>query len=107
MGAYEAPVGTSPRGFDRKLKLSYSAKRELFKGKIKTPGAACRKGKVRVYLKKKRGADSLVGTKKSNRKGKFSLADEAEEGTYYATVRASESSVVRCGEARSKALSVG
>jgi len=65
-------------------KVIVSLKFPAFHGTIQSPKAACRKNRtVRLY-REKSGPDKLLGTGKSNKKGKWSIPIKLTSGGYYA-----------------------
>jgi hypothetical protein len=96
-----------PKIFKRNLTLDYRGGRGKFEGKVTSADSTCR-AKVRVSVRKiGRGPDHVVGAAKTNRKGKFSLADKAKHGTYYATVPEKVKSPTICRAAASKNVNLG
>lgn len=96
-----------PKVFKRKLTLDYRNGPGKFEGKVSSSASLCRaKTKVKV-VKIGRGPDHVVGTAKTNHRGKFSLADKAKHGTYYATVPERIKSPTVCRGAASKNVNLG
>jgi len=78
---------SSPSG-DRRVatKLTMKYKRRAFKGKANSSVPACERGRMVVLKKVKPGKDARVGTKKTNRNGRWALRKGKAKGRYYAVV---------------------
>ena len=92
----------------RALTFKYSAKREIFKGKLTTPGPQeCVDNREVSIWRKVKGPDKHVGDATTKASGKYELAKRARRGRYYSTVA---DDVVRdvadCQPARSPTKSV-
>lgn len=108
IGAFEsAAVSPPPGGGDiaRTLKLSYSKRKDLFKGKLKSADAACRAGKV-VVLRKKPGPDKKVGSDRTSANGKWSFDEPDASGTFFAKVAASTVEAGTCLAAQSRSKTI-
>ncbi len=98
-----APPPANPAKVVRGLGLAY--KNGKFKGTL-TPAGVCAVGeKVKVFEKRK-GRDPKVASDTTNSNGKFAVAENNPDGTFYAVVKASAKTGATCLEARSKNVRV-
>jgi hypothetical protein len=96
-----------PEVIRRSLTLDYKGGAHEFEGKLESKDAICR-ANIKVSVRKiSRGPDHLVGTTKTTKKGKFSLASKAKHGPYYATVDEKVKPPKICKAAGSKTIDVG
>jgi hypothetical protein len=103
----ESNTPTTPAQFTRTLSISYSQKKDAFRGKLTSQAAACISGqKVKVFEKEK-GKDPKVGSLNTSASGKYSLKEKNAEGKFYAQVGKTSTSAGTCLAARSKAIEVG
>lgn len=93
----------------RELTLRYSERRERFKGRLRAPDAgACVEGIAVEVLRKVSGPDKVVGEATTNQEGRYSLAERARSGRYYARADVDVlADIAECGLARSAVLRVG
>ena len=97
------PAG-SAAGASYSTKVIVSLKTPAFHGKLKSSKSACTVNRTVKLFRKKPGADSLLGTDKSNAKTKWSIRIKLKSGaSYYATAPAKGS----CRAAKSKVLAIG
>jgi hypothetical protein len=89
----------------RSLTLSYSAKKDKFKGKLTALESSCVDEDLVSVWKKVRGDDKRVGRDEVNVEGKYSVPEPRRPGKYYSTV---EERIVpdlaACGSATSPTL---
>jgi hypothetical protein len=105
------PDGTTPpptsSQFPRTLSISYSEKKDKFKGRLASQSPACISGqKVKVFEKEK-GKDPKLGSVPSLASGKYSLKEKNADGSIYAAVGQSSTSGGTCLAAKSKTIKVG
>lgn len=98
--------GGGGSGLSRSLTLGYSARKDVFRGTLKSPEPGCRAGRVTVFEKRK-GKDPKVGSDKTNAKGKWSFDERNAEGGFFATVGERIVPAGTCPAKRSKAKKVG
>ncbi len=67
----------------RRLKLSYAAGKEAFKGKLTPKGACAAKVELTIF-RAKRGKDPSIGRAKTKANGSFRKSASPPEGSYYA-----------------------
>jgi hypothetical protein len=79
-----------------------SLKFPAFHGTIQSPKAACKKNRTVKLYREKSGPDKLLGTDKSNKKGKWSIPIKLISGGYYAKAPKKGT----CAAAKSKVLPV-
>ncbi len=65
-------------------KVTVSLKLPAFNGKVQSPKAACTKNRTVKLYRETPGPDKLLGTDKSNKKGKWSVPAKLKSGNYYA-----------------------
>jgi len=83
-------------------KLVISLKLPAFNGTVQSSKAACKKNRTVKLYKEKAGPDRLLGTDKSNKKGKWSIPAKLSSGNYYAKAPKRGS----CSAAKSNVLPV-
>lgn len=86
-------------------KLIVSLKFPAFHGKLKSSRSSCTTGRTVKLFRKKAGPDQLLGTDRSNGKGKWSIpiGKPRPGASYYAKTPTRGS----CGAAKSKVLKIG
>lgn len=65
-------------------KVVISFKLPAFNGTVKSSKAACRANRTVKLYRVKAGPDKLLGTDKTNEKGKWLIPAKAKSGNYYA-----------------------
>jgi hypothetical protein len=83
-------------------KLVLSLKLPAFNGKVQSSKASCTKNRTVKLFKEQAGPDKLLGTDKSNKKGKWLIPAKLKSGNYYAKAPKRGS----CGAAKSNVLPV-
>lgn len=82
-----------------------------FKGRVRSAKPGCRRGRVVTVKRKKRGADTVIGSNKTNRRGVWKVRHPRAKGRYYAVVKrkrfASGDQTVVCKQGRSRAKRAG
>jgi hypothetical protein len=92
----------------RSLTLSYSKKKDAFKGKLKAPDAtACAAGQKVTVFKKDKGPDTKIGKATTKPSGSYSVGDTGKKGTYYSKTPKSTVGVHTCKAAKSPPLDLG
>jgi hypothetical protein len=113
--AYVDSVGLSLDGTDptpnppidcsrpaRSLTIGYSARSESFKGRIGSPDARCRKGKVEVFRDKPGFDDRRVASDTANASGRWAAKERRPRGKYYAKTAETRGNGLACTKATSK-----
>jgi hypothetical protein len=84
----------------RSLTIGYSAKRDTFKGKLRSSEERCQRGKVEVF-KVKRGNDRKVGADQTAASGRWSVKERKARGKYYAAAAETRFDGLVCEPAKS------
>ena len=85
-------------------KVIVSLRTPAFHGKLKSSRGACKANRTVLLLRKKPGRDAVLGTGRSNAKGKWSIPVRFKSGaSYYAKAPAKGN----CKVAKSKVLTIG
>lgn len=86
---------------NRSLSLTYNDRRERFTGRLRAAWAPCAAGEKVVVFRRRPGRDQRVGEARTNRKGRFALAEDGR-GSYYAKAPRSAGADGTCEPVRSQ-----
>jgi len=100
------PPPAEPIEITRALSLGYKAKKDKFKGALRSNEPACLAGKVKVFEKAK-GKDPKVGSDKTNAAGKWAFEEKDADGKFYASVPVKTVPAGTCPAAKSRPKRVG
>lgn len=109
-GTVTPPATASPQAAaappTRAISIAYSAKREVFRGRVRSSAAACLRGRVLIFRKRK-GPDPKVAAASALVTGKWKAPKSAKAGSYYAKLRPARLGGMSCPAAKSLSLKVG
>ena len=92
------PIECSHPG--RSLTIKYAARRNRFKGRVRSADARCRPGKISVF-KVKPGADRKVASATAAASGRWSARERNAHGRYYATTPETRGDGLVCKDVKS------
>jgi hypothetical protein len=87
---------------ERSLSIGYSGRSESFKGRIGSPDARCRRGKVDVFKDKPGFNDRKVASDTANASGKWVAKERGARGKYYAKSAETRGNGLACARLTSK-----
>ena len=103
------PPPPSIQTFDSRITIAYNGRRNVFTGRVTSESARCEAGRGVVVKKVKRGKDATVGKARTNRRGRYAVAERNAEGRYYSKVKRKQfagrnNRTIVCKPARSRTI---